>query len=186
MSELDVDAVIGLLRGDAASQALALDRIVPMLHADLRRIARSQRRRVGGGETLSTTALIHETYLKLRGSHLRVEDRAHFLSLAALAMRQILTDQARARLALRRAPEQQGLESPDLGDGQVAVFLLEMDEALQRLEQLSPRLAHVVQLRFFGGYSEPESAEILGVNERTVRRDWQKARAWLRTAIDAA
>jgi len=160
----------------ATAQALA-----PMLLDDLRQRARRERRRVGAGETMRTTALVHEAFLRLHRSGQWV-DELHFLRCAALAMRQALVDHARRRLSDKRGggrvdslEDHQGTEHFLASDER----LLEVDDALGELAVLNPRLAQVVECRFFGGYSEPETARILGIADRTVRRDWVKARAWL-------
>jgi len=154
--------------------------LVPMLYDDLRRLARSARWQVSAGSTLQTTALVHEAYLRLSRSA-GFNDRQHFMRSAAIAMRQILINLARDALADKRgagAPEvalDDALELPTPS----AESLVEVGDALQRLAALSPRLAQVVDCRFFGGYSEEETAAALGLSDRTVRRDWLKARAWL-------
>lgn len=162
------------------------DQLLPALYAEVRRLARSARLRVGADGTMQTTALVHEAYLRLRGSG-DFNDRQHFLRAAAMAMRQILVNYARDSLRLKRGGgaahvplefaegESITVESDDT--------LVTVHELLVQLETLNPRLSQVVECRFFAGYSEPETAEALGVDERTVRRDWVKARAWLRTQL---
>ncbi|HEY2465387.1 MAG TPA: ECF-type sigma factor [Steroidobacteraceae bacterium] len=158
--------------------------LTPLLYEDLKRLARGERRRHGGGETLQTTALIHEAYLKLRDSA-QYNDRAHFLRAAALAMRHLLINHARDCIAAKRGGEAVKL-SLEFAD-EVAVpsdeALLEVNEALGRLAALSPRLAQVVECRYFAGYDDEETAEALNLTDRTVRRDWVKARAWLRREL---
>jgi RNA polymerase sigma factor (TIGR02999 family) len=157
----------------------AADRLVPALWDDLHQVARRERRRVGAGHTLQTTALVGEAWLKLRRREGFLDD-THFLRASAIAMRCVLIDHARRRLAAKR------------GDGRVEPLtddiepywesderLIELDEALTRLGALSPRLAEVVELRFFGGYTETQIAVLLEVADRTIRRDWVKAKAWL-------
>jgi RNA polymerase sigma factor (TIGR02999 family) len=152
---------------------------VPLVYEDLRRVAHRQLDREGGGHTLQTTALIHEAYLKLAGGgSVNATSRAHFLAIAARAMRQVLVDYARRRKAAKRGG---GVISVTLGDQPQPVDasaedLLALDEALQ---QLDPRQRQVIECRFFGGMEEADIAAVLGVSERTVRRDWVKARAWL-------
>ena len=155
-------------------------RLAPLLMDDMRRRARRERRRVNAGETLRTTALVHEAWLRLRGQG-QWNDDAHFLRTAALAMRQALVDHARARLAAKRgAGAVDSLDAIDFEPWWISdEALLDLDEALGRLGELSPRLARVVECRFFAGYSDEDTAHILAVTSRTVRRDWQKARAWL-------
>jgi RNA polymerase sigma factor (TIGR02999 family) len=160
----------------------ALDRLFPIVYERLRQIAHAHLRGGPQGATVSTTALVHEAYVKLVDAR-RVdwEDRGHFLSLASRAMRQILIDYARRQRAGKRGGDQQRV---DLDAVQIAVLeradtLVALDEALTRLSELSPRLAQVVEHRFFGGLTEEETARVLGVTDRTVRRDWIKARGWL-------
>ena len=164
----------------------ALDRLVPLIYDDLRALARRQLHRGSGERTMRPTALVHEAYVKLSsGSALQAGDRAHFLAIAARAMRQVLVDDARRRTAARRGGgwEQVTLgDHADLADASPA-GLLALDAALEELE---PRQRQVVECRFFGGMEEREIAATLGVTERTVRRDWVKARAWLyRSLYDA-
>jgi RNA polymerase sigma factor (TIGR02999 family) len=171
--------VTRLLEAAEAGDGSALDRLVPLVYEDLRRVAHRQLDREGGGHTLQTTALIHEAYLKLAGGgSVSATSRAHFLAIAARAMRQVLVDYARRRKAAKRGG---GVISVTLGDeaqpaDRSAEDLLALDEAL---EQLDPRQRQVIECRFFGGMEEKDIAVVLGVSERTVRRDWVKARAWL-------
>ena len=172
-----------LLEAAEAGDSDALDRLVPLVYEDLRRVAHRQLDREGGGHTLQTTALIHEAYLKLAGGgSVSATSRAHFLAIAARAMRQVLVDYARRRKAAKRGG---GVISVTLGDepqpaDASAEDLLALDEAL---EQLDPRQRQVIECRFFGGMEEKDIAAVLGVSERTVRRDWVKARAWLYQAL---
>ena len=158
--------------------------LLPIFYEDVRRVARRERRRVGAGDTLQTTALIHEAFLRLRSSGSFAHE-AHFLRSAALAMRHALINHARDRVAAKRgsgAPvvpldEAANVSAPS-DEG-----LLEVNDALTRLAKLSPRLAQVVECRFFAGYGDAETARALGLTDRTVRRDWIKARAWLRREL---
>jgi RNA polymerase sigma factor (TIGR02999 family) len=154
--------------------------LVEALHSDLRRLAHRERRRLGGSETLRTTALVNEAYLKLfRGGAWR--DRAHFLNVAALAMRQVLVSYARERLAAKRGNGTSMLPLED-ADGILAESderIVALDEALSQLAEREPRLARVVECCYFAGYSLPETAAALEINERTVRRDWARAKALL-------
>jgi RNA polymerase sigma factor (TIGR02999 family) len=161
----------------------ALDRITVLVYDELREIAHRHRTARKDNETLATTALVHEAYLKLVDqSRARWNDRSHFLALAAIAMRQILADRARFNHAAKRG----GHHSPiTLDEASVASenepdALLQVDEALTKLEQIDQRLARVVEYRFFGGMTHEEIAESLGVTVRTVERDWAKARMLLR------
>ena len=170
----------------AAGDASPLDTLMPLVHQDLKRLARAQRARMQPGETLSTTALVNEAYLKLRRvDYPGVANRAHFFSLVARAMRQILIDHARSRLAeARRMQEvERELRERPQEDAADLARLLELDSALDELESIQPRLAQVVIYRYFAGYTPTETAELLEVTERTVNRDWHKARAWLELAM---
>jgi RNA polymerase sigma factor (TIGR02999 family) len=175
----DVGEVTRLLQAAHEGDSAAVDRLVPLLYDDLRRLARRELGREYGERTLSATALVHEAYLKLGGGAMAARDRAHFLAIAARAMRQVLVDHARDRKAAKRGG---GLwERTTLTDGAwVGEFdpdgMLALDEALG---ELMPRQRQVVECRFFGGMEEQEIAVALGVSERTVHRDWVKARAWL-------
>ena len=173
---------------DIAS-AESLDRLVPLVYDELRAIAHRQVAAHARGSTVETTALVHEAYLKLAdqtGAAWR--DRAHFFAVAAVAMRHILVDRARARASLKRGGD---VRPVTLEDGAVAAAvdhadaLLELDEALGRLAAIDPRLAHIVECRFFGGMREEEIAAALGVTTRTVQRDWAKARTLLRRVLSA-
>jgi RNA polymerase sigma factor (TIGR02999 family) len=156
------------------------DELLPLFYDDLKRLAHRERHRVGGGPTLQTTALVGEAYLRLRGTK-GWNDDTHFLRAAALAMRHALLNHAEARVAAKRGA---GAEHLPLTAGlDVAVdsdeTVLAIDEALARLAQHSLRLAQVVECRYFAGFDERETARVLDLSERTVRRDWNLARAWL-------
>lgn len=163
----------------------ALDRLMPIVYEHLRVIARHQLAGREGGGTLSTTGLVHEAYLKLDHSSAAWRDRGHFFALASVAMRHVLVDRAKARLAQKRDG---ALHRVTLDDEQIAgddqpEAVLEIDDAIDRLATVEPRLARVVECRFFGGLSEDETAEALGITARTVQRDWAKARMLLRRAL---
>jgi RNA polymerase sigma factor (TIGR02999 family) len=164
--------------GPATSSSL-----VTSLYNDLRRMARRERSRSGSPPTLQTTALIHEAYLKLQRSGSVWNDRHHFMRAAAAAMRQVLVDAARARLSLKRGAGERPLELEEGQAGDVQqmpdAIVVNLGDALERLALLNPRLAQVVECRFFAGYTEEETAQALEVTSRTVERDWVKARAWL-------
>jgi RNA polymerase sigma factor (TIGR02999 family) len=161
------------------------EQLMPLLYPDLRRLARGERRRVNAGETLQTTALIHEAYLKLSRSA-QFNDRSHFLRAAALAMRHLLINYARDRIAAKRGGD--AVKVPlEFAEGVTLPSdetLLEINEALERLSVVSPRLAQIVECRYFAGYDDAETAHALQVTDRTVRRDWVKARAWLRRELN--
>lgn len=163
------------------------EQLMPLFYADVRRLARRERRRVGAGETLQTTALIHEAYLKMLRSP-EFNDRAHFLRASALAMRHVLINHARERKAEKRgggAIAESLTAAHDIGVDEDQ-SLIDIHEALERLATLDGRLAQVVECRFFAGYDERDTALALGITDRTVRRDWVKARAWLRLELAAA
>lgn len=175
----EATALLLELRGGDASVA---DALFPLLYDELRAIAHRQLGRERPNHTLSTTALVHEAYERLVDqTRAEWEDRAHFCAVAARAMRHILIDYARRRHALKRGGQQRPLP---LDEGRIAVeeqaeLLLSLDQALDRLGRLSERLCRVVEMRFFGGMTEEETARALDVSIRTVRRDWVKAKAWL-------
>jgi RNA polymerase sigma-70 factor, ECF subfamily len=174
--------VTRLLHAAVGGDREALDRLVPLVYEDLHRLAHRQLNREGGGHTLQTTGLVHEAYMKLSGGKVNAASRSHFLAIAARAMRQVLVDYARRRKAEKRGS---GVAAVTLNDGEQGVDvspddLLVLDEVL---EQLEPRQRQVVEFRFFGGMEEKDIAEALGISERTVRRDWVKARAWLYKAL---
>ncbi len=164
----------------------SLDSLMPLVYEHLRQIARRQRN-VRGGETLNTTGLVHETYLKLAElSRVTWSDRAHFFALASVAMRHVLVDHAKARLSQKRGGTQQRavtLEHVQVATDEQPEVLFEINDALDRLAAVEPRLARVVECRFFGGLSEEETAEALAITTRTVQRDWVKARMLLRRAL---
>lgn len=169
-----------LLLRAGAGEASAVERMVPLVYEELRRLAHQHLKRDSG--TLSTTELVHEAYLKLI-DQTRVEwnGRAHFLGVAAIAMRRILVDRARKR----RRPKHGGphahipLEDIDVSAEERADLVVALDEALLRLRALDERQVRVVECRFFGGMTEEETAEAIGIGVRTAKRDWAKARSWL-------
>lgn len=165
----------------------ALDRLFPLVYQELRDAADRVLRREARGHTLQPTALVHEAYLKLAGGPIGSENRAHFLGIAARAMRQVLVDHARRRRAAKRGGGETAVSLSE-ADGKwdlQSEDLLALDEALERLAAHSDRLRQVVELRFFGGLTEEEAATVLGVTSRTVQRDWAKARAWLHKELTA-
>ena len=182
------------LRQIEAGEEGAVDRLLPHVYEDLRRLAGVVAPQRGAAVTLQPTALVHEAYLKLvRPGKEGFTGRRHFMSVAAMAMRQVLANQARDRRRLKRGGGAARVtlgQAEALGAGAAAeertleIDLIALDDALTRLQDLDPRLARVVELRFFAGLSVDETAEILEVDERTVRRHWTLARAWLRQALD--
>ena len=177
--------------GPLSDSGESLTGLVPIVYRELRAIAHRHLgvppHARGRDPTLSTTALVHEAYLKLAADpHRKWHDRTHFLALAAVAMRQILVDRARARATLKRggAFAHVTLDADAIAGEDRPEALLALDQALDRLASLAPRLARVVELRFYGGLTEDEIAAILGVTTRTVQRDWAKARMLLRRALE--
>lgn len=170
-----------LVRAAAEGDASALDRLMPLLYSDLRQIAHRQLGRLRSGETLNTTALVNEVYLKLADHDGKYHDRAHFFAVSARAMRHILVDYARSRKTAKRGGDQVPRE---LSENAAAVDaeaeqVLAVEEALSRLGELDSRLVQVVECRVFGGYTEEETAAALDLSLRSVQRYWQRARAWL-------
>jgi RNA polymerase sigma factor (TIGR02999 family) len=160
-----------------------LDELLPLIYNELRRLASSYLRRERDGHTLQPTALVHEAYLRLVDqTSVNWKDRAHFLGVAAQMMRRILVDHARAREAEKRGGEFQKLsldENLDVPVGERDINLVALDDALSRLAEIDPQKSKVVELRFFGGLSVEETAEVLGVSAPTVKRQWRMAKAWL-------
>lgn len=195
MTEGDPTLVTRLLREARAGDGAALDSALPLVYDELRRIAGRLRRDGSGAETLNTTALVHEVYVKLAGNEPReFRDRAHFLAVAATAMRHILIDHARARRAAKRGGGATPLDLDQLKsalagdmtftDGK-ADTLLALDRALDRLAQRSERQLRIVECRFFAGMSVPETAEALAISPATVKRGWTMAQAWLHRELTA-
>jgi RNA polymerase sigma factor (TIGR02999 family) len=162
---------------DAGDQAAAI------MYRELHRIASREMRRERAGHTLQATALVNEAYLRLAGpsQSLQIQDRAHFFALAAKQMRRVLIDHARSFRAQRRGGGALplDLDRVALGTSQEDVDLLMLNECLDELERLDPRAAHVVELRYFGGYTDNEVVEAMGGSLSTIRRDWEFARSWL-------
>jgi RNA polymerase sigma factor (TIGR02999 family) len=161
---------------DAGEQAVAL------VYRELHRIASRELRGERAGHLLQTTALIHEAYARLIGAEsLEIQNRSHFFAVASQQMRRILVDYARSRNAQRRGggAVDIGLDGLQVGAEFRGIDLLMLDEALKELERIDARSALVVELRFFGGYTDQEVVEVLGVSLATVRRDWEFARSWL-------
>jgi RNA polymerase sigma-70 factor (ECF subfamily) len=169
-------------KGDSS----ALDRLVPLVYAELHRLARGYLRRERAGHTLQTTALIHEAYLRLIDARrVQWQNRAHFFGVAARLMRQILVGLARERGYQKRGggARQVSFDEALVIDEGRGAELVELDEALAALAQFDERKAQVVEMRFFGGLTEEEIAAALDVSPETVRRDWRLARSWLRRRL---
>jgi len=164
----------------------ALDQLVPLVYEELRRLARHFMKRERAGHTLQTTALVNEAYLRLVDQkHTHWQNRAHFFAIAAQLMRRILVDQARRRQYQKRGGGalQVTLSHAESLTDEKAPDLIALDDALRSLAEMDPRRSQVVELRFFGGLSIPETAEVLKVSETTVERDWMIAKAWLHKTI---
>lgn len=179
--------IASLLDDYRAGDPQALDRLLPLVYEDLRRIARRSLRKFGH-TTLDTTVLVHEAYLKLHGQRvLRAEDRGHFLSICARAMRQLVLNHVRDRGTIKRGA---GLRLVDIDDVEVArdpdadeiVFI---DTALRQLGDIDDNLVRVFECRFFAGLTDEETAEATGRPLRSVQRDWMRARAWIRELMEA-
>ena len=185
-------AITEVLAAWRAGEPGALDRLVPLVYVDLARIAHRQLGLEAAAHTFSTTDLVHEAYLRLVDqTRAQWRDRVHFFAVAARVMRRILVDHARSYRAARRGGagrhavsiDMLEMDAGDLAVGERADVLVALDEALDRLAALDGRQARVVECRFFGGMTETETAEALGVTPRTVARDWVKARGWLYQAL---
>jgi RNA polymerase sigma factor (TIGR02999 family) len=178
-----------LLRSAESGAGESLDRLVPLLYQELKRVARRQLAGEDVGQTLQTTEVVHEAYLRLVDqTQITRHGRAYFFAAAARAMRQVLIDRARRRQAVKRGG---GKPAVDLDEGSIAVDafadgLVDLDAALEQLGNLNPRQARVVECRYFGGMSVEQTAEALGISPRTVKSDWALARAWLYNALRGA
>ena len=182
MPDLSPQEVTQLLADWGKGDRSALDKLFPLVHSELRRIAQRQMNQERAGHTLQATALVNEAYLKLVGQQgLAWQNRAHFFAVSAQVMRHILIDHARAHARDKRGG---GAIQVSLNDVAVvaeerASHLLALDEALRQLESLDPQKGKIVELRYFGGLSIEETAEVLNISPRTVRREWQRSKAWL-------
>jgi|ERR1051326_2395031 RNA polymerase sigma factor (TIGR02999 family) len=179
------------LVSSAAEDETALEQLFPLVYEELRRIARRRMRREDAGHTLQTTALVNEAYIKLAGQHPRWQNRSHFFAIAARVMREILVDYARTKLRGKRGGGTRPLPFDELNEGAVAspslpAGLLEIHEALERLAVLDPRQSRIVELRYFGGLTVEETAEVLGVSPATVATEWRLARGWLKTELSGS
>ncbi len=160
----------------------ALDKLFPLVHAELRRIARRQMSQEAPGHTLQATALVNEAYLKLAGQGgFELQDRAHFFAVCAQVMRHILIDHARAHARDKRGGGaiQVSLNETSAIVAEKAEDFIALDDALSFLEQVDPQKGKIVELRYFAGLSIDQTAEVLNISPRTVRREWQRSKAWL-------
>ena len=192
MMTVNTDDLTGLLIEWGQGDKAALDRLTPLVYDEIRRIAHRYVQREREGQTLQTTALVNEAYLRLAGSaNISWQNRAHFFAVSAQVMRRILIDHARRRQYVKHGGEAQRVafeaavsETPLMSQPRAAE-LLALDEALDELARLDPRKSRVVELRYFGGLSLEETAEVLEVSPMTVRRDWRAAKAWLYRAVNS-
>ena len=178
-----------LLRAWGEGDQSALERLTPLVYGELHRLARRQMSRENKGHTLQATALIHEVYLRLVDfQKVQWQDRAHFFAVCARLMRRILVDFARSRDSLKRGGESKKLtlEEDLFASSGAPAQLLDLDDALLRLAKVDPRKSSVVELRFFGGLTVKETAEVLKVSPDTVMRDWSLARGWLLREMEQA
>lgn len=179
------ESITRLLIDAQAGEDGAWNRIYGLLYGDLHRIAHAQiRQRMSG--RISATSLVSESWLRLSGAHFNVENRRHFTALVARAMRFVLMDEVRRDLAEKRGDGQRAVsldEEVDAGQDGALEEMIALDAALTRLSRLDVRLAQLVEMRYFGGLDESEIADVLGVTDRTLRRDWRKARAFLFTQL---
>ena len=175
-----------LLRAWADGDQGALERLTPHVYRTLRRIAGHHLKNERAGQTLQATALVHEAWLELIDiTNVDWQHRAHFFAVSAQIMRHILLDRARRRVTAKRGGSAEHVnldELPDIGDGR-AKELIALDDALNALAEIDPRKARVIELRFFGGLSVEETAEVLAVSPETVMRDWKFARSWLQAEL---
>src|SRR5262245_57083223 len=185
MAAISPKEVTRLLIAWSNGDHAALDQLVPLVYDELRRLARGYMRREKQGHTLQTSALIHEAYLRLLDQkNVQLENRAHFFGFAAQLMRRILVDHARSRSRIKRGG---GVQMVSLADQAVlsndVAEVIALDDALKNLVEMDPRKAQIVEMKFFGGLTNEEVAEVLGVTTRTVEREWRKAKAWLHREI---
>jgi len=183
-----VNDVTQLLNAAGQGEALAAPELLSLVYKELRRVAAAKMASEAPGQTLQATALVHEAWLRLTGDERRQwNDRTHFFASAAEAMRRILVDNARRKRAARHGGGQQRVEMPDLGSAVVESDdkVLAVDEALEKFAKLDPQKAEVVKLRYFVGMTLEQAAEALGISERTAKRYWAFARAWLHEEIKA-
>jgi RNA polymerase sigma factor (TIGR02999 family) len=189
MTKLSPKEITQLLLDWSHGQQAALDQLIPLVHDELHRIAKRHMGRERPGQTMQTTALVNEAYLRLiDSSHVRWQNRAHFFAIAAQLMRRILVDFARSRHNLKHGgrAEEVSLDEALVISPERGADIVALDDALKALASLDARQSQVVELRFFGGLSINETAEVLKVSEGTVRRDWSLAKAWLHRELNGA
>jgi RNA polymerase sigma factor (TIGR02999 family) len=175
------ESITQLLLDASAGKQGAVDALFPIVYSEMRRLSASYLRRERPGHTLQSTALVHEAYLRLIDQKVSWQSRAHFMGIAAQIMRRILLDHAKGNAAAKRGGGEIALELDEssIGGKVRDVNLIALDDALLELEQVDPIRSRIVEMRFFGGLSNEEAAEVLGVSTATVQRQWAGARAWL-------
>ena len=179
--------VTGLLLAWSAGDSSALDQLAPLVYQELRRLARYYMAQERVGHTLQATALVNEAYLRLVDvKRMKWQNRAHFFAVSAQMMRRVLVEFARRRHRLKRGGEVQHVALDEVPDvfGEKEPGIVPLDEALKKLEEVDPRMSQVVELRFFGGLSVQETAEVIKVSPETVMRDWKTAKVWLLRELD--
>jgi RNA polymerase sigma-70 factor, ECF subfamily len=186
MAALSPKEVTRLLVDWGKGDQAALDELIPLVYDELRRLAGRYMRRESRDHTLQTSALVNEAYLRLVDQKsVEWQNRAHFFGVAAQLMRRILVDHARSRLRAKRGGRAQMVSlAEQAGMSEEVAEVIALDEALKRLAELDPRKSQLVEMKFFGGLTNEEVAEVLKVTTRTVEREWRKAKAWLNRAIN--
>jgi len=176
-------------QGDDGGEQLGLSKVMPAVYDELRRLARRYMARERAAMTLQATALVNEAYLRLAKERAHFwQNRSHFCAIAAHAMREILVERARARKALKRGGSRVrvSFENAVAARQESSIDMLALHESLERLTELDPQLARVVELRFFGGLTVEETADVLNSSPATIKRNWSLAKAWLRTEMEKA
>lgn len=181
MNEAQSGEITQLLVAWSHGEETALEMLTPIIYGELRRLAQSYMRQERADHTLQSTAVVHEAFIRLIDQNVEWKSRAHFFAIAAKMMRRILVDHARARSTSKRGAgmarvdvEERAIESQER-----SVDLLALDEALEHLARIDPQRSRIVELRYFGGLSNEESANVLGISPATVQRQWSGAKAWL-------
>ena len=186
MTEADPKTVTRLLNASRDGDLQATAQLLPLVYDELRRLARARLAQEPAGQTLQPTALVHEAFLRLVGAEdQRWDSRAHFFGAAARAMRQIMIDRARHKAAEKHGGDRArvALDESKIAISAPSIDLLALDEALNKLEARDARKARIVELRYFAGFNEEETAQILGVTSRTIQREWRYIRTWLHREI---
>ena len=188
MGEDEASDVTKLLKAWSDGDKQALDELIPVVYAEIHRLAQAYLRREGPNRKLQTTELVNEAYVQLvRQKHVKWQNRAHFFGISAQIMRRILAEQARTRKATKRGGgvEPVSLDASPILEPATEVDAADIDEALERLTLLDARQGQLVELRFFGGLNIEEAAEVMKISPATVKREWSSARAWLRRELGA-